>query len=43
MLLSVGGAFAIFDGIDHLVHPAPHAHAFGWSYAVLGMSLAMEG
>src|SRR5271169_5105775 len=21
MLLSVGGAFAIFDGIDHLVHP----------------------
>jgi len=42
MLLSVGGAFAIFDGIDHLVHPRPHPHAFGWSYGVLGVSLAME-
>jgi cation diffusion facilitator family transporter len=43
MLLSVGGAFAIFDGIDNLVNPRPHPHAFGWSYAVLGVSLAMEG
>ncbi len=42
MLLSVGGAFAIFDGIDHLVHPVARPHAFGWSYAVLGVSLAME-
>jgi cation diffusion facilitator family transporter len=42
MLLSVGGAFAIFDGIDHLVHPAPQDHAFAWSYGVLGVSLAME-
>jgi cation diffusion facilitator family transporter len=42
MLLSVGGAFAIFDGIDHLVHARAHPHAFGWSYAVLGVSLAME-
>ncbi len=43
MLLSVGGAFAIFDGIDNLANPRPHPHAFGWSYAVLGVSLAMEG
>jgi cation diffusion facilitator family transporter len=42
MLLSVGGAFAVFDGVDHLVHPRDHDHAFGWSYAVLGVSLAME-
>jgi cation diffusion facilitator family transporter len=42
MLLSVGGAFAIFDGTDHLLHPRDHDHAFGWSYAVLGVSLAME-
>jgi cation diffusion facilitator family transporter len=42
MLLSVGGAFAIFDGLDHLVHPRAHGHAFGWSYAVLGVSLVME-
>jgi cation diffusion facilitator family transporter len=42
MLLSVGGAFAIFDGVDTLLHPRAHEHAFGWSYAVLGVSLAME-
>jgi cation diffusion facilitator family transporter len=43
MLLSVGGAFAIFEGIGNLVNARPHPHAFGWSYAVLGVSLAMEG
>jgi cation diffusion facilitator family transporter len=43
MLLSVGGAFAIFEGIQSLVSARPHPHAFGWSYAVLGVSLAMEG
>ena len=43
MLLSVGGAFAVFEGIDHLLHPRAHAFAFGWSYAVLGVSLAIEG
>jgi cation diffusion facilitator family transporter len=42
MLLSVGGAFAIFDGIDHLTHPVHEEHSFGWSYGVLGVSLAME-
>jgi cation diffusion facilitator family transporter len=42
MLLSVGGAFAIFDGVDTLLHPRAHDHAFGWSYAVLGLSLVME-
>ena len=42
MLLSVGGAFAIFDGVDTLLHPRAHDHAFGWSYAVLGVSLAIE-
>jgi cation diffusion facilitator family transporter len=43
MLLSVGGAFAIFEGIEQLLHAGPHRHAYGWSYAVLGVSLAMEG
>lgn len=43
MLLSVGGAFAIFEGVDHLLHPRAHPFAFGWSFAVLGVSLAMEG
>jgi cation diffusion facilitator family transporter len=43
MLLSVGGAFAIFEGFDHLLRPHTEPHSFGWSYAVLGVSLAMEG
>src|SRR5450432_3036582 len=42
LLFSVGGAFAIFDGIDHLLHPRTEPHARGWSYAVLGLSLALE-
>jgi cation diffusion facilitator family transporter len=42
LLFSVGGAFAIFDGFDHLVHPRTEAHARGWSYGVLGVSLALE-
>jgi cation diffusion facilitator family transporter len=43
MLFSVGGAFAIFDGTWHLVSPSNEASSRGWSYAVLGVSLAMEG
>jgi cation diffusion facilitator family transporter len=43
LLFSVGGAFAIFDGFDHLLHPRVEAHARLWSYAVLGLSLALEG
>jgi cation diffusion facilitator family transporter len=41
LLFSVGGAFAIFEGVAHLVSPEP-PHARGWSYAVLGVSFAME-
>jgi cation diffusion facilitator family transporter len=44
LLFSVGGAFAVFDGIDHLAHPVPvESHGRIWSYAVLGLSLALEG
>jgi cation diffusion facilitator family transporter len=42
LLFSVGGAFAIFDGVDHLLHPRMEPHARGWSYGVLGLSLALE-
>jgi cation diffusion facilitator family transporter len=42
LLFSVGGAFAIFQGLDHLLHPRVEAHARVWSYAVLGVSLAFE-
>ncbi len=42
VLFSVGGAFAVFDGFDHLLHPRVEVHARVWSYAVLGVSLALE-
>jgi len=42
LLFSVGGAFAIFDGIDHLTNPVQEPHALVWSYAVLGVSLVIE-
>src|ERR1700729_2945265 len=42
LLFSVGGAFAVFDGVDQLLHPAPQAHDRTWSYVVLGVSLALE-
>jgi cation diffusion facilitator family transporter len=43
LLFSVGGAFAIFDGAYQLLHPRREPHALVWSYAVLGVSLALEG
>jgi cation diffusion facilitator family transporter len=42
LLFSVGGAFAIFDGIAHLLHPPDEPYARGWSYGVLGISLLFE-
>lgn len=42
MLFSVGGAFAVYDGIDHLFHPPQEHGSRVWSYAVLGVSFAFE-
>jgi cation diffusion facilitator family transporter len=43
MLFSVGGAFAIYDGVDHVVHPHEGEHGSRyWSYGVLGISLLFE-
>jgi cation diffusion facilitator family transporter len=42
LLFSVGGAFAIFDGVDQLLHPAPRTVDRTWSYIVLAVSLALE-
>jgi cation diffusion facilitator family transporter len=42
LLFSAGGAFAAFEGVDHLVYPRVEAHARFWSYAVLGVSLGFE-
>ncbi len=43
MLFSVGGAFAVFEGIHKLMgsDPVPE-HGLGWSYGVLGVSLLFE-
>ena len=44
MLFSVGGAFAVYDGAAHVLHPsrAEQGSRF-WSYGVLGISLCFEG
>jgi len=43
MLFLLGGAFAIYDGIEHLLHPPAHeSGSRWWSYGVLGVSLAFE-
>jgi cation diffusion facilitator family transporter len=43
MLFSVGGAFAVFEGVHKLVEPEPApAHGVVWSYGVLGISLLFE-
>lgn len=44
MLFSVGGAFAVYDGLTHIFHPSHREHGSRfWSYGVLGVSLAFEG
>lgn len=42
MLFSVGGAFAVFDGVTHLLHPPKASGSRLWSYGVLGVSLVIE-
>ena len=42
LLFSVGGAFAVFDGVTQLLHPQDEPHQRIWSYLVLGVSLAIE-
>jgi cation diffusion facilitator family transporter len=44
MLFSVGGAFAVYDGVEHVLHPSHDEQGSRfWSYGVLGVSLAFEG
>jgi cation diffusion facilitator family transporter len=42
MLFSVGGAFAVYDGVQHVMHPKHDVGSRWWSYGVLGVSLAFE-
>jgi cation diffusion facilitator family transporter len=43
MLFSVGGAFAIWQGIVHLLSESPTSGKTVWSCGVLGISLLIEG
>ncbi|MGH7784493.1 MAG: cation transporter, partial [Candidatus Binatia bacterium] len=42
LIFGVGGGVSIYEGILHLLHPAP-VESVGWSYAVLGSALLFEG
>ena len=42
LLFSVGGAFAIFEGVTQLLEPSPHHGSALWSYGVLGLSILLE-
>lgn len=42
MLFSVGGAFAVYDGVTHILRPATEHGSRWWSYGVLGVSLTFE-
>jgi cation diffusion facilitator family transporter len=43
LLFSVGGAFAIFEGVSQLLEPSSaHAGSALWSYGVLGLSVLLE-
>ena len=43
MLFSVGGTFAIFEGVTHIITPVHDGGSKLWSYGVLGVSIVMEG
>jgi cation diffusion facilitator family transporter len=42
ILFSVGGAFAIWEGITHALAPPEHPGSRLWSYGVLGVSFLFE-
>jgi len=42
LIFGVGGGVSAYEGILHLIHPSELRNAV-WSYAVLGISLVLEG
>src|SRR5215471_2724075 len=42
ILFSVGGAFAIWEGVTHALAPPEHPGSRLWSYGVLGVSFVFE-
>jgi cation diffusion facilitator family transporter len=42
MLFSVGGAFAVWEGVEKIIDPQNQPGSAAWSYGVLAVSLAIE-
>jgi len=42
LIFAVGGGMSVYEGIDHILHPA-FPENLVWSYAVLGMAIVFEG
>jgi cation diffusion facilitator family transporter len=42
ILFSVGGAFAMWEGVSHMLAPPDHSGSRLWSYGVLGVSFLFE-
>lgn len=42
LVFAVGGGMSVYEGITHVMHPAPSENA-AWSYAVLGFAAVFEG
>ena len=42
LIFGVGGGISIYEGIMHLIHPAP-LHDPTWNYVVLGLAMVFEG
>jgi len=41
-IFSIGGGLSLYDGIDHIRHPAP-LHSPTWNYVVLGVAFCFDG
>ncbi len=41
-IFGIGGGMSVYEGITHLYHPSPLENPI-WNYAVLGVSLIIEG
>ena len=42
LIFGVGGGISIYEGIQHMIHPAKLEDPF-WSYVVLGLAMVFEG
>jgi cation diffusion facilitator family transporter len=42
LLFGIGGGMAIYEGVTHILNPAPLEDPF-WGYLILGVSIVLEG